>query len=135
MDYISIMRSRKKKIDEDQLPHRHQGRPARGYQPYCPSMEQVISRFGRLLVQTPWSCSPRTKMERSASRSDILQYLAGAEAALLHHHAARHPLRTGGAGHGPGGQDPAGDPAVRIRAAVFGRPACGRVSPLCGVLD
>ena len=76
VDYISIMRSRKKKIDEDQLPIDITAAASQGYQPYCPSMEQVISRFGRPLVQTLLELLAQNKDgEIRYSRSDILQYL------------------------------------------------------------
>ena len=103
---------------------------SQGYQPYCPSMEQVISRFGRPLVQTLLELLAQNK------DGDPPQPLGIFSSTCRRGSCAAPPtmLRAilselEGQGMVLAGKTRQGDPAVRIRAAVFGRPACGRVSP------
>ncbi len=96
---------------------------SQGYQPYCPSMEQVISRFGRPLVQTLLELLAQNKDGDSLQPlGDILQYLQARKLRCSTTMLRAILSELEGQGMVLAGKTRQGDPAVRIRAAVFGRP-------------
>lgn len=78
VNYVSIMRGKKKKITEDQFPIDITTAADQGYRAYSPSMEQVLSRFSRPLILMLLELLAQNKDgEIRHSRSDILKYLQG----------------------------------------------------------